>query len=173
MLALALSATLERADPADEFRRVQDVAMPRFNGLIVYPFEVLTQLLWCYLLFGAFYLFLFGAAISLFGGDLSGFMVLPMVSASTPSAPALVLQFVTMSAFRICFWPRFPYVPGFLTFTLAMLFATTISTIALAIERLFRSRNSSVDAVLQWATDHADELGGGRSSPLLCRSSVG
>ena len=135
--------------------------MPRFNGPIIFLLEVLAQLLWCYLLLGVFYFLFFGAAIALFGGGFGGFILIAGLSASDPFVPAFVLQVATMSSFRICFWPRFPYAPQVLTFLLAMLFGSAIVTIAWGLEQFLRTAGDvSSAAISVWVDGHLHELGG-------------
>jgi hypothetical protein len=135
--------------------------MPRFNGPITFFLEVLAQLLWCYFLFGVFYFLFFGAAIALFGGGFGGFILIAGLSASNPFVPALALQVATMSSFRICFWPRFPYAPQILTFLLAMLFGSAIVTIAWGLEQFrWTAQAMSSAEISAWVDGHLHELGG-------------
>jgi len=127
--------------------------MPKFNGVVSYPIEVLLHLLWCYVCFSLVYAGLtipFTAAAA-FGGHL-GEALAAWVALFAGNALFFLacVHALTCLMFRSYFVPRFPYAPPLLTFALAALFGSVIVSVAAGAD----SYVADAAALSQWWDGH-------------------
>jgi hypothetical protein len=130
--------------------------MPRFNGYIAFPFEVLAHLLSCYLLTGFLFLVIAVVVVALFGHGVDGAVLIAVLAARYPSGSVAVLQFVVMGQYWLNFMPRFPYAPPAMTFALATLFGALIVVATWVVENY--SADASSQAIAVWIASHQSGL---------------
>lgn len=111
--------------------------MPRYNGAVSYPIEVLLHLLWCYAIFALGWIviavpFVLVAAIN--GHFLDSVVSWARTFTGIPLFFLLGIHLLVLASFRFAVWPRFPYAPALLTFALITIFGSVINSLAWPLE---------------------------------------